>query len=198
MLPATHKRSLKAILLSPSSLVETTRGATTERLLQAVGSTGGVDLVIIFMLNEPVMSNIANKSVRRPLPWQAYAQLQAQVLMTAELRGLVILPVHSPSDLASTIRTHLAALTSPTPPLAPLRSVELIKHCTPVAPSQTLSEHAVNILSDSVPDLAALTRAAIDPEDQGRRTIETRFSGEGMSREQEALWEFFAEEWVVE
>lgn len=104
---------------------------------------------------------------------------------------------------------------------------DLLAYATATAPTQLLSEHAVNVLMDVVPDFETLARAGgvcgggsdgstgRANEGAGGGSHETDADGSGVSRklkerindelkglvdedELKGMWEFWGSEWVVE
>lgn len=167
--PHLKARTLRIVLLSPSNLLPPNEAGVDDRLVRFVRSSGGIDSVIVFLLNEFVTSHTGDaEGDSDSTGTRAYAQLQVEILCSPDLRGMPILPLHSTRSLVKTLRNHVSMLTSRTPlPPPPMRAVELLQYCTASAPLQLLGEHSVNIISDVVPDMKTL--ALLGTGDEGLR-----------------------------
>lgn len=105
-----------------------------------------------------------------------------------------IIPVSEPSTLFASIREYLEVLARAPSQLSSFptssSALSLLGHVTANSPSQSLSQHDINVLSDLFPSLSALSSAVRTPE--GRQLL-TDYLGEGTASN---IVEFWEREWI--
>lgn len=105
-----------------------------------------------------------------------------------------IIPVSEPSTFFASIHEYLEVLARAPSHLSsfPISSsaLSLLRHVTGNGPSQSLSPHDINVLSDLFPSLSALSSAVRTPE--GRQVL-ADYLGDGTASN---IIEFWEREWI--
>ncbi|KAI9369401.1 hypothetical protein BJX61DRAFT_150634 [Aspergillus egyptiacus] len=177
----TDSRSLKVILLSPSSLEDNERQCTVLRLKRLVTSDSPFSRkAIAFLLSEDAFASASEK-------YSMSGLLALQVLLFECLATcLAVIPIADAPSILSSMQEYVANLEDIPPTSSSFGdSITLLAHGTS-AYSHVLSEETTNILSDLFPSFRALSKAIHMPE--GRALLE-EYLGKETAREIIQFWQ---------
>ncbi|RWQ99975.1 hypothetical protein C8Q69DRAFT_43450 [Paecilomyces variotii] len=166
-IPSTQgNRSLRILLLTPSSLSPSDKAETIYRIERLSSPPGGQDVLIAFLLSENAFTSASRRSNLAPL-------LDLQALLVSELpspHSIPIVPIADSSTFLSSMQEYISALTNPPRLSVPREPVtSLLAHMTTSAPYHLLSAEESNILTDLFPSWRELSRAVRS--DEGRELL---------------------------
>lgn len=210
------------LLLTPLNLSPASLDATTARLTRFAHLTGGVDLVVVFLLQAQTISSNGDKEPTTASPTNAHVLLQTLIMRSPDLRGIPILPIAKTSALVEVLRSYITAVTQATLPHPPQKALDILPYCTTTGPTRLLTSTLVGVLSDMIPDLKTLARlACLEMPDDGRdmqdeafrpvdfemedhadmvlrRDIDHALRQMVSEKERVGIWEFWRGEFVID
>ncbi|EOD51900.1 putative opa3 domain-containing protein [Neofusicoccum parvum UCRNP2] len=146
-------RTLRVLLLSPTSTTTTALPATLTRIQHFAALNGSLDSIIIFLLDAPTTSN---PPADHPTPLHAYTHLSATLFTDSSIADLPLLPLSSLASLAALLKTYITANSAAraTQNFRARRgdafntALDLLPWCTANAARAPLGEDEINVLTD--------------------------------------------------
>lgn len=193
--PNDSPRTLRTLLLSPTSTTPTTLPTTLTRIHHFAALNASIDSIIIFLLATP---DDANANTNATTPLHAYTHLTTTLLATPALAALPILPLATLPALSSLLKTYITTHSAARAAQAVHArrgagafnaAYDLLPWCTAETPLGVDEVHAVTDWFGSVGDVAGAGR-------EGDGRVEGLVGVLGRERVGEVL-DFWVEEWVA-
>ncbi|KAE9964272.1 hypothetical protein BLS_008499 [Venturia inaequalis] len=189
-----NPRSLRVIILTPSSLSPEKMDATLSRLQHFESLTGGTDSAIMFPLFPAPSAIGAKNNASEPFPSSLHAFTEAQLLLMEQSINIPILPLSAPSSLPKIISSFISSLNSSLAVSTTMKPVNAAVDVLPYATGNGSMSQEVHI---AMTDMFTSMRdvAGMGSGEETRRTLVQKGLAED---EAEDCMQFWVEEWICE
>jgi hypothetical protein len=157
-------RQLRVLLLAPSWTLENNLSTTLDRIHHFASLTGGQDLAIVFLLNQPKTSSFISVKDLTSTNTEpeagtkgilAYAQLQSSLLPRDDIPHIPVLPLASVDGLPGLLTKYAAALSRKPQPVPPTTSpFEMLQFSTLEPPMDRATAYFATDCFHDLRDLA--------------------------------------------